>query len=168
MSLIDLMLGLVVLVVGVGAALGSISSFALLEETNRETIAAHLAVRQAVEAMQAENFQQVFALYNDDDADDPVGVEIPSANFDVPGLSALADDPDGRVGRIEFPVDAGGRLMESQTLPGFGLPCDLNADGDQIDDASADHVALPVRLVVEWRGKAGNRTYELQTLLTAR
>ena len=42
---------------------------------------------------------------------------------------------------------------------------DLNGDGDVDDDVTADYVLLPVRLIVEWSGAGGNRSYELDLLL---
>jgi prepilin-type N-terminal cleavage/methylation domain-containing protein len=168
-TLVEVTLALVILVVGVGGTLGSISSFAVLEQTNRETTLAHLGARRALEEMQAHEFRRVFALYNADATDDPAGVAAPGAGFAVDGLGIVDGDPDGLVGRIVFPVDGGGILREDLDDPGFGLPDDLNADGFQNGaDIRSDYVALPVRVIVEWRGRAGNRTFELQSLLTAR
>jgi len=165
-TLIEVTIALVVLVIGVGGALGSISTFAVLEETNRETTVAHLAARRTLEEMRAADFDEVFARYNADNADDPAGVVSPGASFAVDGLQATDVDPDGVVGRIVFPVDGGGVLREDLADPGFGLPADLNADGvTDGSDVGASYVALPVRVIVEWRGRAGNRTFELQTLL---
>jgi type II secretory pathway pseudopilin PulG len=168
---VELMLAMVVLIVGVGATLGSLSSFARLEQSNRETTLATLAARRTIEAMQAEDFRQVFAFYNENDLDDPPGVQIPGPGFVVAGLDPRANDLDGQPGRVVFPVPVGqpGFLHENLDASEDGLPRDLNGDGllDDLDHA-LDYVVLPVRVRIEWRGAAGDRLIEMQTVLFAR
>jgi hypothetical protein len=167
MTLVELMLGMLVLVVAIGATMGAIGSFVALEESNRETSLAHFAARRTLERMQDVPFADVFAAFNEDASDDP-GIPNTGPAFPVDGLDSQADDADGLEGRVLFPIPAGGPLVlrEDLVAPDFGLPMDLNGDG--LQDAanhSGDYMVLPVRIRVEWRGASGNRFIELQTLL---
>ena len=166
---VELMLAITVMVIGVGATLGSISSFARLEESNRESMQATLAARRVLERLQNETFRQVFALYNDDPADDPPGA--PGAGFAVAGLDSQEGDADGLAGRVVFPVDPNtpGILFENFVSPDDGFPRDLDGDGAiDVVDHSTDYEILPVRVRIEWRGASGNRALELQTVLVDR
>ena len=169
MTLVELTLTMVVLAVAVGGTLSSISSFVLLSDSSWERSIAYTAAQTMLEEMQAQEFNEVFARYNDDASDDPAGV-IPGADFDVAGLDAQQADADGIVGRVEFPTKPGEptALYENLVDDSFGFPRDLNADGD-VDvadiDRSDDYDLLPVRVVIEWRGRSGNRRVELETVL---
>jgi hypothetical protein len=166
MTMVEVCISMVVLMVAVGGTLSSISSHLVLGTTARETAVAYLEAERLVERLKAEPFAQLFARYNDSVDDDPVGPPVPGANFDLPGFTPWPTDPDGRVGRIFFPVAEGdpGMLREDITFNGRTL--DLDADGDiDPDDRSLDYALLPVRVRVQWRGQSGNRFIELQTIL---
>ena len=168
MTLVELMLAMLVLVVAIGATMGAVGSFTRLEESNRETSAAHFAARRALERMRDLSFEDVFAAFNEDPSDDPAFAGAAGPGFAVAGLRPQAGDADGLAGRILFPVPPAGplSLVENLDAPGFGLPLDLNGDGLlDGDDRSGDYTVLPVRIRVEWRGSSGNRFIELQTLL---
>jgi hypothetical protein len=42
---------------------------------------------------------------------------------------------------------------------------DLNGNGIPNEDATNNYVQLPVRLIVEWTGAGGDRSYELDLVL---
>jgi hypothetical protein len=143
-----------------------------LAQSNRETALAQAALRQAVEDVQARPFEDIFFLFNSIASDDPAGQTAPGPHFDVPGLTARADDPDGMVGRIFLPEVTD--LFTSSLLEGIqdaslGMPRDLNGDGD-IDNSnhSGDYQILPVRVRLEWTGKGGDRMVEVRTMVTDR
>ena len=168
MTLIEVTVSMFVLFVAVGATLGTLSSFAGLEESNRETMIAQMGAHRMIERLQAEDFRTLFANYNAVPADDPGGAgTAPGAGFAVGGLDAQDADPDGFVGLIMFPVAAPGVLREDTVDEDFAMPLDLNADGvvDALNHAN-DYVALPVRVRIEWQGRSGNRSVELQTLIS--
>src|SRR5262249_55862955 len=98
-------------------------------------------------------------------ADDPVAGSSPGSGFAVPGFTAPANDADGLAGWIEFP-GTGTQLLENVDDADLGLPRDLNDDG-KVDAANhaANYRLLPVRVVVAWHGKAGDRTLALVTVL---
>ena len=166
MTLVEVLLGMLVLVVAVGATMGAVGSFARLEESNRETSAAHFGARRALERLRGVPFADAFAAFNADPSDDPAGA--PGPDFAVAGLRPQDGDADGLAGRILFPVPPAGPLflVENLDAPGFGLPLDLNGDGLlDGDNRAGDYASLPVRIRVEWRGVSGNRFIELDTLL---
>lgn len=167
MTVVEITVAMVILLVAVGGALSSFSSFAVLGESSRETTRAYMEAQRMIEQLQAQRFRDVFVSFNDDPADDPVG-GAPGSGFGVVGLTPRLNDADGFVGQILFPTPAGqpGVLIENVIDTDFGLPLDLNADGN-LDgaDRALDHEVLPVRVRIEWRSKSGNRSVELQTLL---
>ena len=137
--------------------------------TSHETTVAKEGGRAMIETLQAEDFDQVFALYNDFDGDDPVFGAAPGNDFPVAGLDPLPDDPDGMAGEILFPTDGTllqGFLNEKLVDARFGCPRDLNGDGDAQDEISAGNYGLlPVVVRIEWMGSSGPSTLELRTLL---
>lgn len=137
--------------------------------TNHETSVANEAARAMVETLQATDFDNVFALYNDDAADDPVPGAAPGKDFAVAGLDPLPDDPDGFAGEILFPTEGAalpGRLNEKMVDKRFGCPRDLNGDGDSLDELAAGEYGLvPVVVRIEWMGAAGASRVELRILL---
>lgn len=166
MTMVEIAFTMVVITVAVGATLRSISSFVVLSDGAWERSLAIDAAETTLERMRTEDFDQLFVRYNAEPADDPPGA--PGPDFDVAGLDPQTGDPDGRVGRILFPVAAAapGVLLEDRVDPDFALPRDLDAD-DVIDgvDHSGNYELLPVRILIQWRGRSGNRTYEIETVL---
>ena len=130
-------------------------STSMASSTTHEAAIAKQAARAVVEELRAADFADAYALYNADPADDPGGVVAPGSNFAVRGLQPRREDADGFAGEILFPLQ-NGALCETLELPQFGLPADLNGDGDDDDpDVTADHRVLPVIVRVEWQS-AGN------------
>lgn len=160
------------LLVAIGGLSGAVLSSLRLGRTSEEQARADGGALALAGQMQAQDFDQLFRLYNESAADDPGGPgTAPGAAFDVSGLTPRADDPDGRVGRIVFPaIEVGGlptlREDYQDARMGMSAGLDLNGDGDAVDDATNDYVVLPARLIVEWTGAGGNRTHELDLLLT--
>jgi len=168
-TLLEVAFGTALLTVGISALLSVIIGYSRLVRVNTESGIAQQAARQMLERMQDTTFAQIFATYNTVTADDPSGVgTAPGRNFVVAGLTPLANDADGSVGEILFPMN-GSQLRENVTDTALGMPRDLN--GDSITD-SADHAAnyvlLPVTLRLRWRGAAGPRTMNVRHLLTNR
>jgi hypothetical protein len=111
-------------------------------------------------------FRQLWALYNDDPADDPAGPgTAPGPHFAVSGLDPLEGDSDGCVGRVRLP-SAEGQLREDADDEGFGLPRDLNGD-TLIDERhhADDYAILPVLVELEWRSSLGPRRLQMHTML---
>ena len=181
-SLVEVMISMTVVSVAMVGVMGSISSSSSLADANRETSVAYRAVQRTLEQIQGSSFEDVWALYNRDEGDDPLGVgSAPGANFDVAGLEAREDDPDGSVGRITFPISLGGGpsivLLDDLDEPGFNLRTDrptglLRDYDDHVDvsdaagiDPSQGYLLLPVRIQLEWSGASGDRSIAVETIL---
>ena len=139
-----------------------------LAPVNRETARAVDSARSMLEAVRAEEFADVFALYNDDPADDPAGAgTAPGAGFAAFGLGARTNDADGLVGAVEFPT-IGGELREDIIDASLGMPRDLDGDGviDALDH-SGDYEVLPFRVRLDWSGATGARTLVVHTSMVA-
>lgn len=156
---------LAILTVGIGLFVQTMTSMHKMAPLNRETALAGERGYAIVETMRSVPFAEVFARFNEDPGDDPVGVVSPGAGFDVPGLAAQDGDADGFVGRIVFPT-LGGVLREDVDDDDLGMPRDLNGDASvDGDDRSADYTVLPVLVRMEWQGELGNRDVELYVTL---
>lgn len=174
-SLIEVTILALLLLVAVGGLSGAVLSSLRLSRVTEESALADEAARARAARMQVTAFADIFRTYNEAPGDD-LGApgSAPGAAFDVRGLTPRRDDPDGRVGRIVFPaVDVGGGvfvLRESFVdermgmLEGVGR--DLNLDGDALDDMTTGYQLLPARILVEWTGAGGNRSYEIDVVLT--
>ncbi len=165
-TLIEMLVSFAALLVVLLGFTRMLLSSRMASSTNHASTVAKEAGRSMIETLEAADFQDVFALYNDDPADDPGGPgTAPGADFAVRGLDADRDDADDLAGEILFPVQ-GGELCETLALPQFGLPADLNGDGDP-DDANVtdDYRLLPVIVRVEWQNSSGTGRVEFRTLI---
>lgn len=164
-TLLELSITIAVLVIGIGAVVSTMVASAAVGHTNREEQTALEAGRSAIETLKGGDFEQVFALYNQDPADDPLPGTAPGAGFAVALLDPQRADADGLEGQLFFPGD-GIELREDFVDADLGMPRDLNLDGiiDGLDHAD-DYLVLPVRVRVQWTGENGNREIELVTTL---
>ena len=172
-TLIELMLVITVLMVALLVLSQSMGTAMTLTDVNRETALASDGARDAIELLQGvERFQEVFALYNTDPADDPAGPgTAPGAAFSIAGLQPADDDPDGMVGEIRFPavVTATGlKLSEEIDDEALGMPRDLDGSGFIELGTIDEYRLLPVALTLRWKGSTGIRSLEIQTLLADR
>ncbi len=157
----------VLMVAGLAFSRAMVSSMHLADSTREHTLASE-AARRVLEELQDAEFADLLVLYNADPSDDPAGVVGPGASFAVEGLSAAADDADGLVGAVEFPL-SGGKLLEDVALRDFGLPRDLDGSGDIDDfDHAGDYALLPVRITVRWRTDGNPMQVVLRSLLAQR
>lgn len=167
--MLEIMVSIAILMVAVSGMASAMLSSMQLNRVNGETTLAHEAARQAIETVQSQTFDDVFALYNADPLDDPGGAGTgPGPDFTVTGLTAQAGDADGLVGQVLFPTQ-GAQVREDVADAGWRMPRDLNADGavDGLDHAG-DYQLLPVRVRVQWRGISGPRVLDFETLLSGR
>lgn len=162
-SFVELVIAMTVLVIAIGAIGSSLVASMNLGTTNEETALAVDAAYSAIERVRGEPFAQAFANFNADLGDD-VGAG-PGKHFAVAGLDLRPDDPDGFVGEVIFPGD-GTELREDVDDRELGMPRDLSSDGviDALDHAG-DYALLPVRVRLEWTGRAGPRSLEVVTTI---
>ena len=167
-SLLEITVCLTLVAVLVVAVMRSMAGSMRTLRTNREVALATEAAREQFESMRGWPFEDVWALYNADESDDPEGAGTGfGSNFAVEGLEPPAG---GVIGRLEFSDSwsAGGtlELREDVATQRWGTNMDLNLDGT-LDAAnhSGDYRMLPVSVVVEWEGAAGPSSIELMTIL---
>ena len=169
-TLMEITIALAVFLLGVLGFTQTMLGVERAQLAKREAARATQAARGVLERIQAEAFPEAFRRYNGSSADDPGGAgTAPGNQFDVAGLSARSDDPHGRVGAVLFPTptNAPGTLSEGVSDARWGMPRDLNGDGtvNSAANYASDYRILPVRVVVEWVGAAGQGRVQLDTML---
>lgn len=172
-TLLEVLVGGVVLTLGAVGMAGAMLSSLTLQRCEGEAALARVAAERALEELSAVDFDDVYAVYNASTQDD-AGLSVPArgANFAVAGLRVRSGDSDGMCGRVSFStVTTGGVewLREDVVDAALGMPRDLSGDGvvDGLDHAG-DYSILPVRVRVEWSGARGDETFELETILCRR
>jgi prepilin-type N-terminal cleavage/methylation domain-containing protein len=164
-SMVEVMVSVVVLTVCVSLLSNTIAATVAHTASKRERSLAVEAAQNVLEDMHRAAFAEIYALYNHDPNDDPRGRGTgPGPHFDVPGLSSRFGDQDGLVGRVLLPTERA-PLREDVELEPLGMPRDL--DGDHIvddRDHTKDYIVLPVRVRIEWRGRQGERAFEMSTM----
>jgi len=174
MTLVEVMVAAVILAVALFGLLASLSYASRLIRAQKEINIAKNAARGIIESMRMYDTGYIYAYYNSNPLDDPNGPNTaPGDNFSAQGLDAQSGDPDGFVGKIEFPEvtlsDGTDVLSETVTAPELGMPRDLNGDGDADDvDVSQDYRLLPVTVRVQWRSFRPEQEIHLQTLIVER
>src|SRR5262245_25745033 len=170
-TFLELTIVMVILLVALLIFSSTISGIARQRTAQREAALAQAAARNALESIRAEDFADVFALYNSNPADDPDGAgTAPGNRFAVEGLDALSDDIADLEGEILFPTvdDVNGlpQLREDVDNRKLGMPRDLSGD-NVVDQTShgGDYFILPLEIRVRWRGRSGTCHYELVTQL---
>ncbi len=171
-TFVELAVGMTILLSALLILSNVVSSMAKQRAVNRETGLAVAAARNMLETLRAEDFSEVYALYNSDPADDPSGAgSAPGHLFEVTGLNDDPDSPGGLDLEVVFPTvgDAllGLELREDLDLRALGMPRDLSGD-NKIDDQdhAADYFILPVQVRVRWTSPYGPRQYEMATQLS--
>lgn len=172
-TFIELAIGMTVLMSALLILSSVVSSMSKQRAVNRETSLAVAAARNMLETLRAEEFADVYRLYNANPADDPAGAgTAPGNRFAVAGLDDAVDSPDGLELEVVFPtqVDPGTglqQLREDVEIRALGMPRDLSGDNVVDDqDHGADYFILPVQIRVRWTSPNGPRQYEMATQLT--
>ena len=170
MTLVELVLVLGVLALAFGMLTTTLVAGDRQRQVNRESATAAEAARDIFERMRNEDFDELYALYNENPDDDPGGVGTAPGNlFAVPGLEVPFGSQRPMVGEIVMPTVTDGtiwQLREDLVDAQLGLPRDLNGDSVVDDsDHAFDYMLLPVRVELQWEGLYGPRTFSIQLLL---
>jgi prepilin-type N-terminal cleavage/methylation domain-containing protein len=155
MTVIELLVTMTILAVALQMTAAALINTGKVEPQQRESSQALDGARDLCEQLRSTDPSRLFALYNDDPADDPGGAgSAPGADFSVDGLDPRSVDVDGIVGKVEFPT-VGNELREDLVDRDLGMPRDLNLDGviDNLDH-SADYQVLPYRIRLEWTSQS--------------
>ncbi len=167
---IEAMIALSVLVIAVLGFSRTATAGMQQQRAAAERGLAMAAARQVIEDMGGLPLEELWARYNADTADDPPSGVSPGPNFDIERLQAALGDVDGMAGQIMFPEAATSTkvpgLREDIAVPRFGLPYDLDGDGDiGPEDVSETLRLLPVAVEVRWRSAKSVQRIELRTWL---
>ena len=173
LSLLELTIAMVVIILSIMALVSALLESTRIDRITREDTLAMNAARQMVETLRSTaTFTEIYRTYNGNPADDPGGISTGAGpHFAVVGLTPQTGDPDGFVGKIEFPGDGGdlfaNTLQEDVQDPDFDMPRDLDGLNGFPDtgDHSADYGILPVRILIEWDGIRGATQQKSITLL---
>lgn len=166
--MIEVTIVMMVMLVAVSIFSKTVLSISSQREVNRENALAAEAARVAIETMLNASFEDRFALYNQNPADDPSGPGTgPGHRFPVPGLTPLPEAADGMVGEFVFPAvltKAGWQLREDSADATLGMPRDLNGDRVVDDqDHAADYIQFPLLVRMRWIGRSGRREFRVFT-----
>lgn len=155
--------------------LGFTVSVSRLEIESRDTSSAVDAVRLVVERLQGVEFDDLYASFNGDPADDPEGPGTASGawfqlELDRATGGAAGGPEDGNIVldvTVSFPEDGDGDLSELAAPLIAGMPTDLNGDGNFSGGSRADDYRyLPAVIRVEWDGPDGRRSLSIPRVYT--
>jgi hypothetical protein len=194
---LEIVFAIAVMLTGLLAYSRSLVGSMALGDQTRETALAAESCRRVLEDLNAMNFSEIYARYNETPDDDPVtlivgllggggllsgltgGTETESESttppyvFAVGGLEPAPGAVGGNHGAISFPSVPDGfggyALREDVDMPELGMPRDLNHDG-VIDglDHSGDYRILPVMARVSWTSGRRTRQLEVKTILCSK
>jgi hypothetical protein len=170
LTLVELTVVSLILVVAMSTFSTTVANVARQRAIHRENAIASEAARSVLETMRSLPFEEVYATYDADPANDPAGAgSAAGRRFAVSGLAPRADDADGLIGTVRFPgVEVGdaGELREDVWDDELGMPRDLNAD-HVIDDRdhALDYIRLPVAIELAWQGTTGERRLAVHAML---
>lgn len=153
-TLIEIALSLAILACVISMFTTTIVAMLRQREVNRQNSLASRAIQSTLERIRNEPLSLVWALYDPEAADDPLGPGMaPGPTFDVAGLPRISLSPELPVGLVLLPgLDAAEpdeapawQLREDLEAPELGMPRDLDLDHviDQLDHAG-DCRLLPV------------------------
>jgi len=195
MGLIDCLISIVVISLSsFGFLAASMASSKLEVETRAVAVAVELT-RDVVEELQATPLDEIIARFNDDPEDDPDGIGTARGSTflldtrralegtatttayrqedeeAVDGSNTIPEKMECEI-RLPIVIDGSGivELTEESELPEFGLPADLNGDGEiDGDNRLADFHVLPIVIRMEWPTlDGGRRTLDFATVLGGR
>lgn len=174
-TLIEIALSLTILAFAISMFTTTVISMMRQREVNRQNSVASRAIQSTLERIRNEPLSGVWALYNPDPADDPLGPgTAPGESFDVEGLPRLSLAPELPVGLVLLPgLDTATpgdppawELREDLDAPELGMPRDLDLDHviDGLDHGS-DCRLLPLEVRLRWQGPLGPREMRMRTVL---
>jgi prepilin-type N-terminal cleavage/methylation domain-containing protein len=149
---------------GVSAVLtGSMSMSAV----NKETAQARHAAQRMLEELQNVPSGDIFATFNNITKDDPLGEATAPGGVFAIHMKPAAIQVSNMTGEVMFPESEDtGELREDIVDESLGMPRDLNGDGEiDSENHAKDYLYLPVRIRIRWRGLAGDREYELYSVI---
>jgi hypothetical protein len=195
MGLIDCLISIVVISLSSFGFLAASMASSRLEVESRAVAVAVELTRDVLEELQATPLDEIVARFNDDPEDDPDGVgtargsaflldtrralseSVVQTDYRqeeaevVDGSNTIPEKMECSV-RLPILIDGSGlaELTEESVLPEFGLPADLNGDGEiDGDNRLLDFHVLPIVVRMEWPTlDGGRRTLDFAAVLGGR
>jgi len=172
-ALIEFVIAASILMIGALAFLQLFAAATELNGANREGAVAREEARRALTRLAAfEPREALFAFHNDDPLDDPVGSPLDGftlSGFEVEGLSPRADDADGLVGRVIFPIDPiTGAIHPDFQSSDFSVAPALIGAGVSEEVSAAYGTLLPIAVRLEWQHKGRPVQHQVITLVSPR
>ena len=174
LTIVELVVSLPIILIAASMIATTILSSTRQRHVHSENALVADAIREKLEEMRNQDFEELFILYNEELFDDPLGPgTAPGKRFTIPGLKPVADAVDEAIGEILLPtmnaggaIDAKWELREDIDASELGMPRDLNGDRIIDDlDHSGDYRLLPVCIIARWQSKLGTRQLRIHTLL---
>jgi hypothetical protein len=170
--LVELVVALPIMALALTLFLGATSAAKEVRHVQRQNTVVAEEVRIVLERMRNEDWSEIYALYNEDPADDPGGAgTAPGKLFSIAGLGPPGGVEGEPVGEILMPAlnhpMHGWLLREDRKNELLGMPRDLNGD-ELVDmyDHRGDYTLLPILVRVIWQGPCGERRMEVHTVMT--
>lgn len=185
--MVEILLAMLIIAVATLSSASMTLSGSNLNKANVLTADATNVLRQVVEELESHPFEEIYARFNTNPADDPDGAgtarggqftldpEHRTAFLDA-GAAPTATSREGASRGISydidilFPEDENGNLAEGVSAPIWGSQAwDINGDGaPSSGDRSADYKLLPVGISVTWADPEGLHTFQVVRLLSQR
>ncbi len=160
-TLIEVVISMTVLVLALMGMVSVIVHTTRHNAVNRENQAAMRAAEKKIEEMVNRPFDTVLAAFSSTAGGNP------GPDFDVPSL--ISSGAPAKVGKVRFPVNGAGQLVEVGTGAFLGMPADLDLDGNGIagesTSVSATYQILPLEIQMNWKGVHGVRTLTYRHIL---
>jgi prepilin-type N-terminal cleavage/methylation domain-containing protein len=175
-TLLEVTVSMAVLSVAFLALAQGLERTSRVRSTEREAVVAFQVAEHVMAEVEGTPFDQLWRRYNDDPSDDPAsGAAAPGSVRALDDLTVAGEELSIPLGLLEegtvtvrLPMTGSGPtavLSELAQDEPLGCPRDLNGDGLLSPGSrAADHVLLPVEVVVQWGRSNPRQRVSLRTV----
>lgn len=166
-SLIDVLVALTIFSISAAGFLGVALSSLSLKKENENLAAANAMTRMVFEEMRSQDFDLLFALFNDDPKDDPVGIAAPGSRFTRQNFYRAFGTATQKYGTVNT-QGVGNNVADMESVEAvISFPSrDLDGDGAvDVQDLTAGYELLPVMVQINWVVNGRPHQTQVQTIL---